>query len=135
MTGRVDLRQPRNVDFSSINDQELKQFVDENKSFNLNRIFAEKYSNKDNFIMDKWFGNRGRNQEQKDSKEHEIDYDLRGENNEEGLEAGGETSDFEDWWGVEREGHNDEHTSDENKDDDDDDDGPDGGEMMPIIDF
>ena len=57
------------------------------------------------------------------TQDRKIDYDLK-------KEDGDQSEDFEDWWGVEREGKKDESTSEENEDDDDDN----GGEMMPIID-
>ena len=40
MTGRTDFKEMRNVNYSSISDSELKQFVDEKKYINLNRIFS-----------------------------------------------------------------------------------------------
>lgn len=58
------------------------------------------------------------------------DYDLQDADKQD-LED--QSSDFEDWWGVEREGtqnQNAKTSSDENDDDDDD-----GGEMMPIFDI
>ena len=59
-------------------------------------------------------------------RDEPIDYDLKKEADD--LDLEGQTSDFEDWWGVEREGKNSQGSSSDHDDDDDDD----GGEMMPV---
>ena len=60
-----------------------------------------------------------------DDTEEKINYDLKGE---EGLDDG-QSSDFEDWWGVERDNGK---TSDDHDSDDDE---PSGGEMLPVFDY
>ena len=62
-----------------------------------------------------------------DGEEKIIDYDLK-RNGEDGLHEG-ESSDFEDWWGVERDNGK---TSDSHDSDDDE---PSGGEMRPVLDY
>ena len=59
--------------------------------------------------------------------EERIDYDLKG-NGEDGLVHDGESSDFEEWWGVERD-------NGKSSDHDSDDDEPSGGEMLPVFDY
>ena len=104
-------------------DRDISTFVDSNshapnKHYNLPELMG-----RDQFLG-KWFqGGRGETDiEQELDKEPEIDYDLKNNDDQEG-----QTSDFEEWWGVEREGKK--ESSDSNSSDDDDD----GGEMMPIF--
>eukprot|EP00356_Strombidium_inclinatum_P001982 CAMPEP_0170479356 /NCGR_PEP_ID=MMETSP0208-20121228/624_1 /TAXON_ID=197538 /ORGANISM="Strombidium inclinatum, Strain S3" /LENGTH=98 /DNA_ID=CAMNT_0010751733 /DNA_START=210 /DNA_END=506 /DNA_ORIENTATION=+ len=72
-------------------------------------------------FLGKWF----RKDSDPEEGSEEIDYDLRDGNLNDG---DAELSDFENWWGVERQGN-------ERGMQSDDDDDADGGEMMPILDI
>ena len=91
------------------------------------------FFNKHEF-MGKWFGagkKSGDENSDGEIKERDIDYELKKENGEDDVEN--QSSDFEDFHGVERRGKKDESctSSDENDDDDDEE----GGEMMPVVDI
>ena len=83
-----------------------------------------------NMFLGKLFGhNRNNEVESEDQGSDGLDYELK-------REAGddqGQSSDFEEWWGVEREGRGGPSQTDDKNDTDDDD--LDGGEMMPVFDF
>ena len=102
-------------------DQDLNQFVNQASSpFDLPQLGSK------NQFIGKWFGNSKENQDQEQlKKESGEDQSL----NPSGEEVEAQTSDFESWWGVERDGKKNSSTSDDNDDDDD------GGEMMPVFDI
>ena len=57
-----------------------------------------------NNFIGKWFRRDGDGDIDGPSS-NDLDYDLRDEREKEGLDLGGETSDYdENWWGVERRG-------------------------------
>jgi len=103
--------------------QNLSQFVDQKIITNQPHISDGRTA-----FIGKWFrGGSGETEEPQ-----EVNYDLKGEQDDDLWE--GQSSDFEDFWGVEREGKrsdSDENRSSDREDDDDDH----GGEMMPVIDY
>ena len=112
-----EIKNNQAIKTSQIKDANLKVFVAQNKSSN-NLERHPLLQNRNMFL-----GNLFR--ENNDDTEEKINYDLKGDD---GLHEG-ESSDFEDWWGVERD------TGKTSDDHDSDDDEPSGGEMLPVFDY
>ena len=111
---------------SSIDDADLKQFV---QFQNTDMLFPDQ--DKDKF-MNGWFGDK-KPESDESADEKDIDYDLKNRDGQELEES--DNDEIEDWWGVEREGHSHDQKQTSSDSNSSDDEGPDGGEMMPIIDL
>ena len=113
------------VKFSQIEDNDLKQYV-----LNQNKNLYIPHSQPGTFV-DRWFGNN-KPSDDKTTEKKDIDYELKNHDDQEIEDT--DPEEIEDWWGVEREGHSHDQKGTSSDSQEDDDDGPDGGEMMPILD-
>ena len=113
----------KNLHMSRIEDSDLKQFV-----LNDNAMFPNQ--DKDTFLNG-WFGDK-KPESNESADEKDIDYELKKKDELEPEDTDNE--EMEDWWGVEREGHSHDPKQTSSDSNESDDEGPDGGEMMPILD-
>ena len=109
---------------STMKDDNLKEFVAQKKVYN-NFERHPILQSRDMFLGN-LFGKNSDGEDKIDFEE-KIDYDLK-RNGEDGLHEA-ESSDFEEWWGVER----DQGKSTDSHDSDDDE--PHGGVQQPVFDF
>ena len=95
-------------------------------------MFVDSKLDADRFNHDLFIGKWFRKPDSGGQSEEEIEYDLKRVDRDDD-EA--QSSDFEEWWGVEREGKSEEKWWSANDSHEDDDDQDDGGEMMPVFDI